>query len=80
MSKLGGHFSMMMLVSGSSESIEDIRSTLVSTDTLAYTLMDTEEALLGEANVPEFSAYFSLEGADRPGLVARLTRLFAELV
>ena len=80
MNRLGGHFSMMMLVSGQDSVINSIKGNLRDSGDFQYHWFDADGAAPEKASEPSegFAAMFRLEGADRPGLINKLTHIFAQ--
>jgi glycine cleavage system transcriptional repressor len=77
MMRLGGNFSIMMMVefSGSTKDLQDVLSTV--TDSLGLHLhIDRIEAKLHEHRIPDVR--ISVYGADRAGIVAKVTTVLSE--
>jgi glycine cleavage system transcriptional repressor len=77
MMRLGGNFSIMMMVefSGSTKALKDVLSTV--TESLGLHLhIDRIDAKLHEHHIPDVR--ISVYGADRAGIVARVTGVLAE--
>ena len=77
MMRLGGNFTIMMMVefSGSTKNLNDVLSTV--TDSLALHLhIDKIDAKLHEHRIPDVR--ISVYGADRAGIVSKVTAVLAE--
>ncbi|GMH56665.1 hypothetical protein TrRE_jg3401, partial [Triparma retinervis] len=78
MSRLSGHFSMLMTVSGPAPTVAAISESLEGKDDgMVYKVAPCEPEDLVEEQ-EEFAAFFRLEGADSPGLVSKVTAIFAD--
>ena len=77
MTRLSGHFSMLMTVSGSDSAVADITKALGERgDGMIYNVAPCVPDEMDEQD--EFAAFFRLEGADSPGLISKVTAIFAE--
>ncbi|GAX20469.1 hypothetical protein FisN_22Hh037 [Fistulifera solaris] len=76
--KLGPHFSLMMMVSVPTEELTNLQSRLQSMPDMNATVFESK---LGSSQfTPQigYSAYFTLEGADHPGIVHKITAALAK--
>ncbi|CAB9508363.1 cleavage system transcriptional repressor [Seminavis robusta] len=77
--KLGSHFSMMMLIQIPAEQKEHFESQLATMADMNTTVFETEAASTTAVS-PQiaYSGYFQLEGANYPGIVHKVTTFLAQ--
>jgi glycine cleavage system transcriptional repressor len=70
---MGGHFSLMMLVSVPSDKLPNLQAQLGSMTDMNASVFETTPKTTKLTPQIAYSVYFSLEGADHPGIVHKMT-------
>lgn len=77
--KLGSHFSLMMLITIPSDKKEALESNLHLMEGMNTSIFETEEKFAAQ-QTPKvaYTGYFTLQGADHPGIVHKVTNILAQ--